>query len=115
MTVAFQLESQEFMALNGDPDYTFTEAVSLIANCESQEEVDEVLSKLSEGGEEGPCGWLKDRYGLAWHRRRRSCSYPRLQGVSGSTRSVTCAGTISIRPDWSWSATTTSARTARRG
>jgi predicted 3-demethylubiquinone-9 3-methyltransferase (glyoxalase superfamily) len=66
MTVAFQLEGQEFMALNGGPDYTFTEAVSLFVNCESQEEVDELWSKLSEGGEEGPCGWLKDRYGLSW-------------------------------------------------
>lgn len=48
------------------PDYTFTEAVSLFVDCESQEEVDELWSKLSEGGEEGPCGWLKDRYGLSW-------------------------------------------------
>jgi len=66
MTVAFQHEGQEFMALNGGPEYTFTEAVSLFVNCESQEEVDELWSKLSDGGEEGPCGWLKDRYGLSW-------------------------------------------------
>jgi predicted 3-demethylubiquinone-9 3-methyltransferase (glyoxalase superfamily) len=66
MTVAFQLEGQEFTALNGGPEYSFTEAISLVVNCETQEEVDELWSKLSEGGEEGPCGWLKDRYGLSW-------------------------------------------------
>jgi predicted 3-demethylubiquinone-9 3-methyltransferase (glyoxalase superfamily) len=66
MTVAFQLAGQELVALNGGPEFTFTEAVSLMANCESQEEVDELWDKLSEGGEQGPCGWLKDRYGLSW-------------------------------------------------
>jgi predicted 3-demethylubiquinone-9 3-methyltransferase (glyoxalase superfamily) len=66
MTVAFQLDGQEFTALNGGPEYQFTEAISLWVNCGSQDEVDELWSKLSEGGEEGPCGWLKDRYGLSW-------------------------------------------------
>lgn len=66
MTVDFELEGQEFIALNGGPLFPFTEAVSLVVNCESQDEVDYFWSKLSEGGEEGPCGWLKDRYGLSW-------------------------------------------------
>src|SRR5262245_39525441 len=66
MTVEFELEGQRFTALNGGPNYTFTEAVSFVVSCETQEEVDEFWSKLSDGGEEGPCGWLKDRYGLSW-------------------------------------------------
>lgn len=66
MTGTFQLNGQEFMALNGGPEYKFTEAVSLFVNCETQQEVDELWGKLSEGGEEGPCGWLKDKYGLSW-------------------------------------------------
>ena len=66
MTVTFELNGQEFTALNGGPEYRFTEAVSFLVNCETQEEVDELWEKLTEGGEEGPCGWLKDRYGLSW-------------------------------------------------
>ena len=66
MTVTFQLDGQEFTALNGGPEFAFTEAVSFVVNCENQEEVDELWDKLSEGGEQGPCGWLKDRYGLSW-------------------------------------------------
>ncbi len=66
MTVTFELDGQEFMALNGGPHFTFTEAVSFIINCGSQGEVDELWEKLSEGGEKGPCGWVKDRYGLSW-------------------------------------------------
>jgi predicted 3-demethylubiquinone-9 3-methyltransferase (glyoxalase superfamily) len=66
MTVSFELDGQEFVALNGGPDFTFSEAISFQVNCESQEEVDEYWSKLSEGGEEGPCGWLKDKFGLSW-------------------------------------------------
>src|ERR671930_16722 len=66
MTVDFELNCQKFVALNGGPQYTFTEAVSFLVSCESQEEVDEFWEKLSEGGEKGPCGWLKDRYGLSW-------------------------------------------------
>ncbi|HJU97977.1 MAG TPA: VOC family protein [Jiangellaceae bacterium] len=66
MTVDFELDGQQFIALNGGPEFRFTEAVSLQVNCESQEEVDRYWSVLSEGGEEGPCGWLKDRYGLSW-------------------------------------------------
>ena len=66
MTVTFQLDGQEFMALNGGPQFKFTEAISLILNCETQAEVDELWEKLSAGGEKGPCGWLKDMYGLSW-------------------------------------------------
>lgn len=66
MTVTFQLEGQEFMALNGGPLFKFTEAVSFMVNCKTQEEIDEFWKKLSAGGEEGPCGWLKDKYGLSW-------------------------------------------------
>ena len=66
MTVAFQLEGQEFTALNGGPQFKFTEATSFVVNCETQKEVDDLWKKLSDGGEEGPCGWLKDKYGLSW-------------------------------------------------
>jgi predicted 3-demethylubiquinone-9 3-methyltransferase (glyoxalase superfamily) len=66
MTVAFELEGQEFTALNGGPVYKFTEAISFVVNCNSQEEVDYYWDKLTEDGEEGVCGWLKDKYGLSW-------------------------------------------------
>ena len=66
MTVTFELEGQEFVALNGGPEFTFDEAISFMVSCQSQEEVDDVWSKLSDGGEEGPCGWLKDRFGVSW-------------------------------------------------
>jgi predicted 3-demethylubiquinone-9 3-methyltransferase (glyoxalase superfamily) len=67
MTGSFQLEGQEFVALNGGPQYKFTEAVSFVVNCETQEEVDNLWAKLTaDGGEEGQCGWLKDKFGLSW-------------------------------------------------
>lgn len=66
MTVTFELDGQEFVALNGGPIFKFTEAVSFMVKCHSQAEIDEMWSKLTEGGEEGPCGWLKDKYGLSW-------------------------------------------------
>ncbi len=66
LTVNFELDGQEFVALNGGPEFTFNEAVSFQVSCESQEEVDEFWTKLSDGGEEGPCGWLKDKYGVSW-------------------------------------------------
>lgn len=66
MTVTFELDGQEFVALNGGPQFTFNEAISFQVNCETQEEVDEFWTKLSDGGEEGPCGWLKDKYGMSW-------------------------------------------------
>lgn len=66
MTVTFQLEGQEFIALNGGPEFHFTEAVSLFVKCETQEEVDRLWGHLTDDGEEGQCGWLKDKYGLSW-------------------------------------------------
>ena len=66
LTVDFELDGQLFTALNGGPEFKFTEAVSFLVNCESQQEVDDLWTKLSDGGQEGPCGWLKDRYGLSW-------------------------------------------------
>ncbi|MDQ1378666.1 MAG: hypothetical protein QOJ52_2195 [Acidimicrobiaceae bacterium] len=66
MTVTFELDGQEFVALNGGPEFTFDEAISFQVNCESQAEVDEFWAKLSEGGQEGPCGWLTDKYGVSW-------------------------------------------------
>ena len=77
MTVSFELDGNRFTALNGGPEFTFTEAVSFQITCEDQDEVDHYWSKLSEGGEQGPCGWLKDRFGLSWQivpRRSHSCS-----------------------------------------
>jgi len=66
MIVEFELDGQPFIALNGGPHFMFTEAVSFSVACETQDQVDTIWSKLSAGGEEGPCGWLKDRYGLSW-------------------------------------------------
>lgn len=66
MTVDFQLAGQDFNALNGGPDFTFSEATSLLVNCETQDEVDRLWEKLSDGGEPGPCGWVKDRFGFSW-------------------------------------------------
>ena len=66
MVVSFQLEGQDFTGLNGGPEFKFNEAVSLLVNCETQDEVDEFWEKLSAGGEKGPCGWLKDKFGLSW-------------------------------------------------
>ena len=66
MVATFQLEGQDFIALNGGPHFKFTEAISLVVSCETQEEVDAFWEKLSEGGAKGQCGWLKDKYGLSW-------------------------------------------------
>lgn len=66
LTVEFELDGQPFVALNGGPEFTFSEAISYQVSCETQEEVDRYWTTLSEGGEEGPCGWLKDRFGLSW-------------------------------------------------
>jgi predicted 3-demethylubiquinone-9 3-methyltransferase (glyoxalase superfamily) len=66
MTVTFELEGEEFIALNGGPHFTFSPAISFVVNCETQEEVDNLWEKLSEGGEKEQCGWLKDKYGLSW-------------------------------------------------
>ena len=66
MTATFQLDGQEFAALNGGPQFKFTEAISFVVNCKTQEEVNVFWEKLSEGGEKSRCGWLKDKYGLSW-------------------------------------------------
>ena len=66
MTVTFELDGHRFIALNGGPQFTFDEAISFQVSCETQDEVDYFWNTLSEDGEEGPCGWLKDRYGLSW-------------------------------------------------
>jgi predicted 3-demethylubiquinone-9 3-methyltransferase (glyoxalase superfamily) len=66
MTVTFRLDGQEFIALNGGPNHQFTDAISLSVSCETQDEVDQLWEALTKEGEEGPCGWLEDRYGLSW-------------------------------------------------
>lgn len=66
MTVRFELDGQEFVALNGGDEFTFSEAISFAVQCETQDEVDAYWSKLTDGGEDGPCGWLKDRHGVSW-------------------------------------------------
>jgi predicted 3-demethylubiquinone-9 3-methyltransferase (glyoxalase superfamily) len=66
MAATFQLEGQEFTALNGGPEFKFTEAISFFVSCKTQKEIDKLWDKLSEGGEKGQCGWLKDKYGLSW-------------------------------------------------
>ena len=66
MTVEFELDGQRFVGINGGPDFTFDEAVSFQIDCATQDDVDYYWERLSEGGQEGPCGWLKDKYGLSW-------------------------------------------------
>jgi len=66
MTVAFELEGQPFVALNGGPEFTFSPAISFVVNCETQKEIDDLWKKLSHSGEEVECGWLKDKYGVSW-------------------------------------------------
>jgi predicted 3-demethylubiquinone-9 3-methyltransferase (glyoxalase superfamily) len=66
MTIEFRIEGQEFVALNGGPAFTFSQAISFVVNCTSQVEIDRLWEKLTEGGEPQPCGWLKDRYGVSW-------------------------------------------------
>ena len=66
MSVTFELEGQQFFALNGGPHFSFTPAISFFVNCETQQEVDELWEKLSDGGEKNSCGWLRDKYGVSW-------------------------------------------------
>lgn len=66
MTVEFELDGQRFVGINGGPQFTFSEAVSFQITCQDQDEIDYYWDQLSEGGQQGPCGWLKDRYGLSW-------------------------------------------------
>jgi predicted 3-demethylubiquinone-9 3-methyltransferase (glyoxalase superfamily) len=89
MTVAFQLAGQEFVALNGGPHFKFTEAVSFVVNCETQQEVDEYWAKLTDGGQEVQCGWLKDRYGLSWQIVPKALSRMLQRGdAAGSARMI---------------------------
>jgi len=74
MTINFQIDGQEFIALNGGPHFTFNEAISFSVDCETQEEVDELWEKLSAGGQKSQCGWLKDKFGLSWQVNPRSLS-----------------------------------------
>jgi predicted 3-demethylubiquinone-9 3-methyltransferase (glyoxalase superfamily) len=85
MTVSFELDGTPFVALNGGPDFTFSEAISFQVSCEGQDEVDAYWSKLSEGGEEGLCGWLKDRFGVSW--QIVPTALPRLLGDPDPERS----------------------------
>jgi predicted 3-demethylubiquinone-9 3-methyltransferase (glyoxalase superfamily) len=66
MVAVFEIEGQQFLALNGGPQFTFTPAVSFVVNCETQQEVDDLWEKLSAGGKQQACGWLQDKYGLSW-------------------------------------------------
>src|SRR5262245_27427292 len=85
MIVEFELDGQRFTALNGGPEFKFNEAVSLQIACETQDDVDHFWSKLTEGGEEGPCGWLKDRFGFSW--QVVPTAIPRLLGNDDPERS----------------------------
>ena len=66
MSASFELEGQEFRALNGGPNFRFDQGISLFVDCDTQEEVDELWARLTEDGEEGPCGWLTDKFGVSW-------------------------------------------------
>ena len=92
MTVKFALDDVEFVALNGGPMYRFTEAISLFVSCGSQREVDDLWTKLSAGGEEGPCGWLKDRFGLSWQIIPEAL--PRLIGDPDAAKSQRVVGAM---------------------
>ncbi|OEJ96063.1 VOC family protein [Streptomyces thermolilacinus] len=89
MTVEFELAGQRYVALNGGPEFRFSEAVSLAVECEDQEEIDHYWSRLSEGGEEGPCGWLKDKYGLSWQVNPRELDTMLKDPDPGKSRRVT--------------------------
>jgi predicted 3-demethylubiquinone-9 3-methyltransferase (glyoxalase superfamily) len=91
MSATFQLEGQEFMALNGGPQFTFTPAISLFVSCETQEEVDELWKRLSEGGEKQRCGWLKDKYGLSWQIIPRALGEMMHDGNPGRSKNVMTA------------------------
>ena len=91
MTVAFRLNGQEYTALNGGPMFKFNEAISLQVLCETQEEIDYYWSRLSVGGQEGPCGWLKDRFGLSWQVVPVALNEMLKGGVSARTERVTRA------------------------
>ena len=81
MTIAFELDGQEYVALNGGPSFTFTHGVSLMVTCDTQEEIDRYWSKLTEGGKEVQCGWLVDRFGLSWQIVPRALSEPPMSSM----------------------------------
>ncbi|MBO8193375.1 VOC family protein [Streptomyces oryzae] len=92
MTVLFELAGQQFVALNGGPEFQFTEAMSLQVDCESQEEIDTLWSQLTaDGGQEGPCGWLKDKYGVSWQIVPRRLFELLSEGSPAQAESVTGA------------------------
>ncbi|WFB10719.1 VOC family protein [Streptomyces sp. LX-29] len=101
MLIVFELAGQEFQALNGGPEFTFNEALSLSVDCASQEEVDELWARLTEGGEPGPCGWLKDRFGVSWQivpsRLTELMSDPDPAKVARVTRAMLGMGKIDIK------------------
>ncbi|TVL91517.1 VOC family protein [Streptomyces sp. SAJ15] len=101
MLIVFELAGQEFQALNGGPEFTFNEALSLSVDCASQEEVDELWARLTEGGEPGPCGWLKDRFGVSWQivpsRLTELMSDPDAAKVARVTRAMLGMGKIDIK------------------
>jgi len=86
MNVVFELEGQKFIALNGGPEFKFNESISFYVECETQEEVDTLWNKLTDGGEESMCGWLKDRYGLSWQIIPKAL--PRLLGDPDAEKSA---------------------------
>lgn len=88
LTVSFKLNGEDFLALNGGPEYKFTPAISLVVNCENQAEVDHYWENLSEGGEKGPCGWLTDKFGVSWQ------IVPTILGVLLADKSADKAGRV---------------------
>lgn len=93
MTVTFELDGQQFIGLNGGPEFTFDEAISIHVICDSQEEIDELWDKLTaDGGKEGPCGWLTDKYGLSWQIDSRALhqmiTSPDQEGAARATRAM---------------------------
>ncbi|MGH3629961.1 MAG: VOC family protein [Sciscionella sp.] len=93
MIVTFELDGQQFIALNGGPQFTFDEAISMHLTCDSQEEIDELCEKLTgDGGEQGPCGWCKDKYGLSWQVDSRALhemiASPNRAGAARATRAM---------------------------
>lgn len=102
MVVMFELDGQRFIGLNGGPQFTFDEAISIHLTCDSQEEIDELWEKLTaDGGEEGPCGWLKDRYGLSWQVDSRELhemiTGPDKEAAARATRAMLGMGKLDVQ------------------
>jgi len=96
MTVLFELAGQQYLALNGGPDFKFNEAISLLVNCDTQEEIDRLWNILTEEGEEGPCGWLKDKFGLSWQITPRMLS-DMLQGQDPAASNRVMAAMLDMK------------------